>query len=164
MPLKFKPATIKDLDYIVEVYNSIIPGRQVTADLTQIKASDWLPWFHQHDNKKRPIWMLFHEGHTCGWMSFTDYKSRAAYDVTAEVSIYLEEKTRGQGLGKAFLSKGIERIKERGLKNVLAVIYAANIPSVKLFEKLGFETWGLLPKICEVEGIEKDVVILGKRL
>ena len=36
--------------------------------------------------------------------------------------------------------------------------------SVTLFEAHGFGRWGLLPKVCEMDGKEHDVLILGKRL
>lgn len=35
-----------------------------------------------------------------GWLSFQDFYGRKAYDITAEISIYLDEKFRGRGYGK----------------------------------------------------------------
>ncbi|MEZ5003691.1 MAG: N-acetyltransferase family protein [Chitinophagales bacterium] len=164
MSLEFKNATPEDLPYIVEIYNSIIPGGQITADLNPVTVADWTPWFEQHKGDKRPIWILLFDGNACGWMSFTDYKSRTAYEGTAEISIYLDEHSRGKGLGEKFIRLGLSEMRQKGLKNVMAVIYAANRPSIKIFENVGFEKWGLLPKVCEVKGEEKDVVILGIRL
>ncbi len=159
-----KTAILDDLDFIVEVYNSIIPEGEVTADLEPISVEDWTPWFHTHKSSLRPIWILWNEGVKCGWMSFKDYKNRQAYNATAEVSIYLDEKCRGKGLGHRFLRAGLDEMKQRGLKRVMSVVYASNTSSVILFEKEGFEEWGLLPGVCEVRGVEKDVVILGKKL
>jgi phosphinothricin acetyltransferase len=47
---------------------------------------------------------------------------------------------------------------------VLAFVFVHNMPSVTLFEAHGFGRWGLLPKVCEMDGLERDVLILGKRL
>ncbi|MEZ5008075.1 MAG: N-acetyltransferase family protein [Chitinophagales bacterium] len=164
MSLELKIASLENLPFIVEVYNSIIPGGQITADLNPVSVADWTPWFKQHNTEIRPVWLLMFEGKACGWMSFSDYKSRSAYDITAEISIYLDEHSRGKGLGGKFIRLGLSEIRKRGLKNVMAVIYAANRPSITLFESIGFEKWGLLPKVCEVKGEEKDVIILGLRL
>jgi len=67
-------------------------------------------------------------------------------------------------LSNYFIEMGLSMLKAKGLKNVMAVIYADNIASVALFKKLGFTQWGLLPAVCNVKGVLKDVVILGKSL
>jgi len=48
--------------------------------------------------------------------------------------------------------------------NVLGFVFAHNMPSVTLFEAHGFHRWGLLPKVCEIDGVERDVLILGRRI
>ncbi len=164
MTYQFRNAHITDLPYIVEVYNSIIPLGNVTADLFPVTTEDWTPWFQQHQSPLRPIYILQMDGFDCGWMSFSDYKARTAYNITAEISIYLAEEHRGKGWAHHFIEMGLSMLKAKGLKNVMAVIYADNIASVALFKKLGFTQWGLLPAVCNVKGVLKDVVILGKSL
>ena len=46
----------------------------------------------------------------------------------------------------------------------LAMVFVHNQPSVTLFEAHGFQRWGLLPRVFEVDGIERDVLILGRRV
>ena len=164
MSYHLKTATLEDLPYIVEVYNSIIPLGNVTADLNPICVEDWTPWFNSHVSPLRPIYLLEKDNSIYGWMSFSDYKPRCAYNTTAEISIYLAESARGKGMGTEFISLGLKTLKAKGLKNVLAVIYADNSASVRLFKKLGFDQWGLLPNVCEVKGETRDVVILGKAI
>jgi len=45
----------------------------------------------------------------------------------------------------------------------VAFIFAHNEPSRQLVERAGFVRWGLLPRVAELDGIERDVVILGFR-
>jgi len=164
MELKLTYAVSSDLPYIVEVYNSTVPGGEVTADTEPITVGEWTPWFNRHNLTDRPIHLLHAGGKTCGWMSFSTYKDRPAYDITVEVSIYLEEGHRKKGLGRRFLSMGLDDIGKHGILNVIGLIFTENKPSMRLFEDLGFEAWGVLPRVCVMEGIEKDVSILGKRL
>jgi phosphinothricin acetyltransferase len=49
-----------------------------------------------------------------------------------------------------------------GIHNVIALIFAHNQPSLGLFRKLGFEQWGYMPKVCDMQGFIADVVMLGK--
>jgi len=58
----------------------------------------------------------------------------------------------------------IEKAKTFGLKTLLGYIFAHNEPSLQLFRKFGFEEWGYLPNIAVLDGIERGVKILGKRI
>lgn len=49
-----------------------------------------------------------------------------------------------------------------GICNVIALVFAHNQPSLGLFRKLGFEQWGYMPKVCDMQGFIADVVMLGK--
>jgi L-amino acid N-acyltransferase YncA len=50
-----RDATLEDLASIVEIYNSTIPGRIVSADTEPVSVEQRLPWFHEHDPARRPI-------------------------------------------------------------------------------------------------------------
>ena len=47
---------------------------------------------------------------------------------------------------------------------LLGFIFAHNEPSLRLFEKLGFARWGCLPRVAELDGVERDLVIVGLRI
>ncbi|HRL34991.1 MAG TPA: N-acetyltransferase, partial [Neisseria sp.] len=44
------------------------------------------------------------------------------------------------------------------------VIFGHNHASIRLFHTLGFQEWGRLPRVCDLETQEADIVILGKRV
>jgi len=162
--ISFIQATLHDLPKIVETYNSTIPSRLVTADLQPVSVADKLQWFNAHSKNKRPLWIIKSNSEYAGWMSFNSFYGRPAYDGTVEVSIYLEEKFRGKGLGKLCLEKAISSCAELKIKNLLGFIFGHNAPSLKLFESFGFQKWAHLPKVAEMDGIERDLIILGKRI
>ena len=47
---------------------------------------------------------------------------------------------------------------------MIAGAFAHNGPSVKLFERSGFERWGHFPEVAELDGVKRDVVVLGLRV
>jgi len=157
-------AGIDDLPFIVDIYNSTIPGRMVTADTEHVSVEDRLAWFYEHNPGRRPLWIVEYEGRSCGWASLQSFYGRPAYNATAEISIYLHEDYRGKGLGKKVLSKVIEECPRLKIDTLLAFIFAHNEPSIRLFSGLGFEKWGYLPEIAELDGIRHDLMILGKKL
>lgn len=156
-------AKINDLPIIVDIYNSTVPGRMVTADTEPVLVDDKLAWFNEH-NQKRPLWIIEYRGKTCGWASLQSFYGRPAFNATAEISIYLHENYRGRGLGKTVLRKVIEECPKLKIDTLLAFIFAHNESSIRLFSSFGFEKWGLLPEVANLDGIKRDLVILGKKI
>lgn len=164
-PFSLKLATETDLPAIVEIYNSIIPGRMVTADLEPVTVEVRRPWLAAHNNQTRPIWVLVDDstGLTVGWMSFDTFMARAAYDGTVMIAIYLKESYRNRHLGRALLSHALDIAPQHGVHTILGYIFGHNAPSLKLFSNLGFERWAHLPRVAQLDGIERDLIIVGKR-
>jgi L-amino acid N-acyltransferase YncA len=160
-----RDATLEDLASIVEIYNSTIPSRIVSADTKPISVERRLPWFHEHDPSRRPILVAEEEGEIVGWLSLSDfYDGRPAYHVTAEIGIYVREGHRSRGIGKLMLEETIRRAPGLGIKTLTAGAFAGNVPSIRLFERFGFERWAHFPRVAELDGIEQDLVVLGRRL
>ncbi|NRD79333.1 N-acetyltransferase family protein [Bacillus sp. BRMEA1] len=159
-----RDANLNDLPDIVDIYNSTIPGRMVTADLEPVSVESRIKWFHEHSPSFRPLWVAEYDGKICGWISFQSFYGRPAYNATAEVSIYIHSDFRGKKLGKFLLQKAIDACQELNIKTLLGFIFGHNEPSLKLFERFGFEKWAHLPNIAELDDLERDLIILGKRI
>jgi phosphinothricin acetyltransferase len=50
------------------------------------------------------------------------------------------------------------------LNTLLGFIFGHNEPSLRLFEKFSFARWGELPKVATLDGVERDLVIVGRRV
>jgi L-amino acid N-acyltransferase YncA len=164
MSLAYRDATLDDLSEIVAIYNSTIASRQVTADLEPVTVESRLAWFRAHGPLARPLWVVEEAGRVAAWLSFSDFYGRPAYSRTAEVSIYLDESARGKGLGKAMLAAALDAAPGLGIDTVLGFIFGHNEPSLALFRRFGFDDWGRLPRVAVLDGIERDLVIVGRRL
>lgn len=163
--LIYRNAAQTDLSKIVEIYNSTIPLRTVTADTEKVSVESRRKWFDEHSADKRPLWVIENAyNEIIGWVSFQSFYGRPAYDATVEVSIYLDPAQRGQGLGKEILQYCIEEAPSFGVKTLLGFIFAHNEPSLKLFRHFGFEDWATLPNIAILDGQERGLKIVGKRI
>jgi phosphinothricin acetyltransferase len=160
-----RDATLEDLASIVEIYNSTIPSRIVSADTEPISVEQRLPWFYEHDPARRPIRVAEEDGEIIGWLSLSDfYDARPAYNGTAEIGIYVREGHRGKGIGGRLLREAIGRAPDLGIKTLTAGTFAVNEASLELFERFGFEKWAHFPRVAELDGAEIDLVVLGRRL
>ncbi|MCX6351102.1 MAG: GNAT family N-acetyltransferase [Bacteroidetes bacterium] len=160
MPIRH--ATLDDLPAIVAIYNASIPSRMVTADLVPVTVEDKTPWFLKHNSTTRPLWVLEEENEIKGWLSFENFYGRPAYNATAEISIYIAETQQGKGLGKYLLTEAINAAPAMGINTLLGFIFGHNEPSLKLFLQFDFTSWAHLPKVANLDGVERDLVILGK--
>ncbi|MEC5205791.1 GNAT family N-acetyltransferase [Vogesella urethralis] len=157
-------ATLDDLPAIVAIYNSTIAGRMVTADLEPVSVESRLPWFHAHQPARRPLWVAEQDGRIVAWISLSDFYGRPAYNGTAEVSIYLDESVRGQGMGSQLLQYVLETAPQFGVHTLLGFIFGHNVPSLKLFQRFGFASWAHLPEVAQLDGVARDLIILGRKL
>src|SRR5680860_681297 len=150
--LEYRDATPKDLKRIVEIYNSTIPSRMVTADTAPVSQKSRKQWFAEHSPHKRPLWVVENTSRlTIGWVSFQSFYGRPAYDATVEISIYLDQEQRGKGLGKEILEYCIANAPKFGVRTILGFIFSHNAPSIKLFRSFGFEDWATLPNIAVID-------------
>jgi len=159
-------ATIDDLPRIVEIYNQSVAGKQATADLQPVSVADRQAWFDAHTgNRPLVVAQTSSETSLCeivGWGSLSDLYARPAYHISTEISIYVVEEAKGQGVGKALVNYLIQVAPSCGVQQVVALIFAHNTPSLAMFDRLGFETWGKFKQVCDMKGFIADVVILGK--
>lgn len=160
----YRHATPDDLPTIVNIYNSVISGRMVTADTEPVSVDSKLSWFNNHTPSARPLYIVEIDSKIIGWVSLESFYGRPAYSQTAEVSIYLDETARGKGYGKKILKEIIDRSPSFGIKSLLGYIFAHNEPSLNLFKSFGFEQWALLPNIAVLDGVARSLIIVGKRI
>ena len=163
--LSYRDSTLSDLQIIVDIYNSTISSRMVTADTEPVSVESRVEWFNEHKPDLRPLWVVEDDVNgIVGWVSFQSFYGRPAYSATAEISIYLAESHRRNGLGGQILQYSIDEARRFGIKTLLGFIFSHNEPSLKLFRRFGFEDWATLPNIAQLDGVERSLKILGKRI
>lgn len=165
-----RPARPDDLPVIVEIYNSTVASREVTADTEPVSVASRQQWFDDHNPGRRPLWVIHDAADrsaapaVLGWMSYSNFYGRPAYSGTAELSIYIAEAWRGKGIGRYCLEQAIVFAPSIAVHTLLGFIFGHNVPSLALFKKFGFATWAELPRVANLDGVERDLIILGKRV
>lgn len=157
-------AVKSDLPAIVAIYNSTVSTRQSTADTVEVSVDSREEWFRQHTPDKRPLMVHEQDGRIIAWVSFQSFYGRPAYDHTAEISIYISPEHRGKGLGKALLGEALSMPPSLNIRTVVGFVFSHNEPSIRLLKSCGFESWGRLPNVAEMDGKEYSLSILGKRM
>ncbi len=162
MNLIIRDAVEVDLPAIIQIYNATVPTRMVTAELEPTTVEARLQWFREHSPEQYPFWVAESDGRVIGWLDFKRFLPRCAYRGTTEISVYVDENFRGRGVGQRLLQHAITRAPSLGITALVGLIFGHNEPSLKLFERLGFERWAFLPGVAQLDGMHRDLVMLGQ--
>ena len=153
-----------DLPAIVAIYNAAIPGRLATADTAAVSVDSRREWFTAFDPASRPLWVAEHGGQVAGWLGLRSFYGRPAYHRTVEAAVYVAPDMQRRGIAGALLSHALAAAPSLGVSTLVAFVFGHNDASLALFHRAGFADWGTLPRVAELDGVERDLVILGKRL
>ncbi|MDQ2868400.1 MAG: N-acetyltransferase family protein [Verrucomicrobiota bacterium] len=162
--MKLRHAVEADLPVIVAIHNLGIASRISTAQLDPVTVDGRREWFRAHSPDEYPIWVAENDGMVAGWLSCREFLPRCAYRGTIEVSVYVDDKFRRRGIGRALMQEAIARGPQLKMHALVGLIFAVNEASIALFANAGFERWGLLPGVARLDGKQRDLTIYGRRL
>ena len=157
-----RDAVEADLPAIIEIYNATVPTRMVTAEPEPTTVEARLPWFREHSPHEYPFWVAESDGRVIGWLDFKKFLPRCAYRGTAEISVYVDEQFRRRGVARRLLEEAIARAPSLGITTLIGLIFGHNEPSLNLFQRLGFERWGFFPAVAQLDGVQRDLVVMGQ--
>ena len=133
-----------------------------TGDATfETDAPSWEVWDQQHLPFARLVAAT--ENMVVGWAALSAVSARKVYAGVAEVSVYVGEHLRGQGVGRALLQRLIEQAEKNGIWTLQASIFPENQNSIALHLSCGFRTVGVRERIGRLNGIWRDTVLLERR-
>jgi predicted O-methyltransferase YrrM len=65
-------------------------------------------------------------------------------------------------VGQRLLERATARAPSLGITALVGLIFGHNEPSLKLFQRLGFERWGFFPAVAQLDGVDRDLVVMGQ--
>lgn len=159
--LRIRPAEEPDAEAIRTIYNEAVQTTTATFDTEPRALSEQRRWFKQHDFR-HPV-LVAERGHTViGWASLSPWSERRAYDGTAEISVYVDEAWRGQGIGRRLLSKILSQAATRGFHTILARVAAGNPVSRTMHLGAGFTPVGVMHEVGYKFGQYVDVELMER--
>lgn len=100
----------------------------------------------------------------CGYGIITQYKSREAYGLTAEITVYLRASSTGKGYGSLFIAYLEAFARTKGLHMLIAQISGENDASEKLFSRNGYTKCGHYHEVGKKFDRWIDLVCYEKKL
>lgn len=147
MDLIIRNAAPKDLPAILDIINHAILTTTAIYDYEPRSLEQQTAWFESMIKDGMPVIVAEHNGNVIGYGSYNIFKPKIGYRFSVEHSIYLDEKSRGIGVGGKLLRSLIQRASESGLHTMIGVIDAANRGSIEFHKKYGFIEKGYLREV-----------------
>lgn len=157
--MQIRSAELKDISAINAIYNEAVLHSTATFDTKEKSLSAQETWFHEHQGT-HPILVAERNEKILGWASLNRWSPKAAYDITAELSVYVKEEYQGQGIGKALIEAIILEGKENKFHSLIARITEGNELSVQLHHRFGFKEMGIMKEAGKKFGKLLDVHFL----
>jgi phosphinothricin acetyltransferase len=141
-----------------QIYLEGLKTRQATFET---EAPSWKKWDQGH----LPFARLAAQsaGIVKGWAALSAVSARVVYAGVAEVSVYVGESWRGQGVGRALLAQLIEESEKNGIWTLQAGIFPENESSIALHKSCGFREVGRRERIAQLHDLWRDTILLERR-
>ena len=154
-----RPLDPDDYPAVADVFAEGIATGRATFE-THVPT--WEEWDAGHLANHRFVAEL--DGEVAGWAAVVPYSRRSVYRGVGEESVYVAERARGRGIGRALLEAVIESARNSGLWTLQAGIFPDNLASLELHRRLGFRDVGVRERIGQLDGAWRDVILLELRL
>jgi phosphinothricin acetyltransferase len=153
-----EPMKETDWEAVRAIYEAGLRTGQASFETA---APDWTAWNAGH--LPAPRLVARRGGRVIGWAALSPVSRRAVYRGVAEVSVYVAEAARGQGVGLQLLEELVRRSEAAGIWTLQASIFPENTASVRLHERCGFRLLGRRERIAQHHGVWRDTVIYERR-
>ena len=148
----------QDWEAVRAIYEEGIATGNATVE-TQAPA--WEHWnsVHRHDCR-----LVARDGDkVIGWAALSPVSDRDAYAGVAEVSVYVADHSRGNGVGKLLLSSLVAASESLGVWTLQASIFVENEASIALHASCGFRSVGTRERIGCLDGRWRDTLLMERR-
>lgn len=152
------PMSASDWEPVRAIYLEGIATGHATFETTAPSREQWdaahLPFARlvAHDQKQ-----------LVGWAAISPVSQRCVYGGVGEVSVYVAEAARGQGVGRKLLQGLIDESERNGIWTLQAGIFPENTGSLAIHRSCGFREVGRRERIGKMNGVWRDTILLERR-
>lgn len=161
--IELRLATVDDAPALRRIYNHEVEHSTVTFDLVPRTLEEQQRWITDRDGA-HGIVVAELDGEVVGYASLSPFRPKAAYRTTVENSVYVEERARGAGVGRALLDEIIRLADARGFHTIVAHIVGGHDASLALHHACGFRVVGTEREVGRKFGRWLDVVVMQRML
>lgn len=149
-------ARAADAEGILAIYGPIVRDTAISFEL-EAPTLEQMRGRIEATLPKYP-WLAADSGNgIAGYAYASKHRERAAYQWSADVSVYVASEARGRGVGRTLYTALLGMLEDLGYYSALAGIALPNPASVRLHESMGFRPIGIYRNVGYKLGAWRDV-------
>ena len=156
--------TEADIPAITAIYNDIIATSDVIWLEEPVTVADRLAWFRNLRPDDAALAAEGPDGTVLGYAATFEFRTKAGYWPTVELTIMLGDGHRGAGAGQALMEELIRRTADSGRTVMVAGIDGGNTGSIRFHQRNGFRVVGTMPGVGRKHGRSLDLVLMQRDL
>jgi L-amino acid N-acyltransferase len=160
--MEIRDALESDLPGLLTIYNDVIATSTAVYSYTPVTLDDRVQWWRARVAYEYPVFVAVDDSGVLGFSTFGDFRPWPGYRFTVEHSVHVRADCRGQGIGKQLVQALFPRAAALGKHVMIAGVDAANTPSIRFHERLGFERAGHLREVGHKFDRWLDLVFLQR--
>lgn len=162
--MELRDAAEADLPGLVAIYNEVIATSTAVYSSTPVTMEDRRQWHRARAEAGYPVLIATDHSGVIGFSSFGDFRAWPGYRFTVEHTVHVRSDRRGSGVGTRLLEALFPRAAALGKHMMIAAVDAANGPSIRFHERLGFRQAGCLREVGHKFDRWLDLVFLQRRI
>ena len=147
--IEIRDASERDLPQVRDIYNFFIQNTVITFDDKPLELGYWQDLFQLLTKNSLPFIVLSRGEQVLGFAYVAPWRQKTSYLKIVENSIYLAAAATGKKLGSRLFLELIERCRQSGIREIIAVIADRGAhASIALHKKHGFVEQGHLADVA----------------
>ena len=142
-PMRVRPPHDGDFAALAAITNHYIATTAVHFAYDAITEAELRATWQRY-GERFSWWVAERDGTIAGYAKSGTWRERAAYQWTAEVGLYVADRERGQGIGRALYTALLDELPRRGFRSAIAGITLPNDASIALHRAFGFTSVGVV--------------------
>ena len=163
MDYKIRQVQLSDAEQILKVYAPFITDTCISFEYVVPSVEEFAQRI-AGISAEYPYIVLEADGEIVGYAYAHRYLERVAYSWDVEVTIYLEPKVQGKGLGVVLYDALEKLLALQNIKNLYSCITGDNVHSIEMHRSMGYELIGTFPKAGFKHDRWLDVVWMAKTI
>ena len=146
--MKIRLAKRTDVPSMREIFNEVLRNSNSIYREEEVTLEERYAWFDEKLEHGFPIFGAYEGDHLIGYAGYGTWRAAQGYRKSVELTIYVDQKRRGKGIGSKLMQTIIEHAKADGYHVMIGAIDAANQQSIEFHKRFGFVEVARMPEVA----------------
>ena len=162
--MKIRLAERSDVPAMREIFNEVLRNSNSIYREEEVSLEERYEWFDEKINHGFPIFGAYEDDKLIGYAGYGTWRAAQGYRKTVELTIYVDSKYRGSGIGTNLMQTLINKAAEDRFHVMVGAIDAKNHGSIEFHKKFGFVETARMPEVAQKNGQWLNLVFMQKFL